>query len=199
MAKKAAVASRQPKFHGRVEGAAAHCAAPGCAMPGEFKAPLTSPTFDGPGEWQWLCLEHVREHNARYNYFAGMSAEEIEAAQSPIAGWERSTRAFAAAPGGDPAPPWSDFRDPLDAIAGRFGARRQAASTAPARFNPAEHRALHVLGLGDDTDLHAVRQRYSELVRRYHPDRNGGDRRHEAKLGQVLEAWQVLKTAPAFA
>jgi hypothetical protein len=192
------VASRQPRFHGRVEGAAAYCAVPGCCNAGEFKAPLSAPSFDGPGEWQWLCLEHVREHNARYNYFAGMSTEEIEAAQSPIAGWERATRAFTAA-GGDPAPAWSDFRDPLDAISGRFGARRQAANTAPARFTPAEHRALHILGLGDDTDMHAVRKRYSELVRRYHPDRNGGDRRHEAKLGQVLDAWQVLKVAPAFA
>ena len=55
-----------------------------------------------------------------------------------------------------------------------------------------------MLGLGQDTDLHAVRQRYSELVRRYHPDRNGGDRRHEGKLGQVLEAWATLRKAPAF-
>ena len=56
-----------------------------------------------------------------------------------------------------------------------------------------------MLGLKDDTDLHKVRKRYSELVRRYHPDRNGGDRRHEKKLVQVIEAWQLLKTARAFA
>ena len=37
---------------------------------------------------------------------------------SPIAGWDRSTRAFAHVGSGDPAPSWSDFRDPLDAIAG---------------------------------------------------------------------------------
>ena len=62
-----------------------------------------------------------------------------------------------------------------------------------------ERHALGVLGLNDDTDLHKVRKRYSELVRRYHPDRNGGDRGHERKLGQVIEAWQLLKTARAFA
>lgn len=192
------MASRNPKFHGRVEGAAAHCAAPGCSEPGEFKAPLTSPTFDGPGEWQWLCLEHVREHNARYNFFAGMSTEEIEAAQSPIAGWDRSTRAFASAAGADPAPPWSDFRDPLDAISGRFG-RARAAAAEPSRFSGAEKAALGVLGLGSDADLAAVRKAYSVLVRRYHPDRNGGDRTHEAKLRNVIDAWQTLKVAPAFA
>ena len=38
-----------------------------------------------------------------------------------------------------------------------------------------------------------------DLVRRFHPDRNGGDRRHEKKLGQVIDAWQTLKIARAFA
>ena len=192
------MASRSPKFHGRVEGAAAHCAVPGCPEPGEFRAPLTAPTFDGPGAWQWLCLEHVREHNARYNYFSGMSPEEIEAAQSPIAGWERGVRAFASAAGADPAPPWSDFSDPLEAIRGRFG-RGRATAPVQSRFSGSEKAALGVLGLGDAADLPAVRTAYSVLVRRYHPDRNGGDRTHEAKLRNVIDAWQTLKTAAAFA
>ena len=194
------MASRSPKFHGRVEGAAAHCAVAGCPEPGEFRAPLTAPTFDGPGAWQWLCLEHVREHNARYNYFSGMSPEEIEAAQSPIAGWERGTRAFAQAGGADPAPAWSDFSDPLEAIRGRFGrGRTGTAPAAQSRFTGAEQAALGVLGLGSDADLAAVRKAYSVLVRRYHPDRNGGDRRHENKLQGVLDAWATLKTSSAFA
>lgn len=193
------MASRSPKFHGRVEGAAAHCAVPGCPEPGEFRAPLTAPTFDGPGAWQWLCLEHVRQHNARYNYFTGMSPEEIEAAQSPIAGWERGVRAFAHG-GADPAPAWGDFSDPLEAIRGRFGRGRTSTATAAAsRFSGAEQAALGVLGLGQDADLPAVRKAYSTLVRRYHPDRNGGDRTHEAKLRGVIDAWQTLKTASAFA
>ena len=192
------MASRSQKLHGRVEGAADRCAVPGCTQAGEFKAPLSASSFDGPGEWQWLCLDHVREHNARYNFFEGMSPEEIEAAQSPIAAWDRATRAFAHA-GADPAPPWSDFRDPLDAIAGRFGARFNAAAAPQSRFSAGERRALEALGLGPDTDLHAVRKRYSELVRRYHPDRNGGDRSQESKLRSVIDAWQTLKAAPAFA
>ena len=56
--------------------------------------------------------------------------------------------------------------------------------------------ALTALGLGQEVDLSAVRRRYSQLVRRYHPDRNGGDRTHEKKLGEVIEAWQTLKSAP---
>jgi DnaJ-class molecular chaperone len=66
------------------------------------------------------------------------------------------------------------------------------------RFSKAERQALLVLGLGEDADRHAVRKRYSQLVRRYHPDKNGGDRAHESKLGAVIEAYQVLRKAAAF-
>lgn len=190
------MATKQSRMHGRIEGARAQCAVAGCRAPGEFKAPLSPSSFDGPGSWRFLCLDHVREHNARYNFFDGMSAEQISDAQSPLAGWDRATRAFAAA-GADPAPAWADFADPLEAISGRFG--RARSSEKPSRFARAEQRALSVLGLGEDADRHALRQRYSLLVRRYHPDKNGGDRSHERQLGEVIEAYQLLRKSPAFA
>ena len=56
-----------------------------------------------------------------------------------------------------------------------------------------------MLGLGADADRSALRRRYSELVRRYHPDRNGGDRTHETQLRRVIDAYQQLRQAPAFA
>ena len=169
---------------------------PGCGEPGEFKAPFQAANFDGPGSWRFLCLDHVREHNAKYNYFNGMSPEEIQDAQGPLAGWERPSRRFAHV-GADAPPKWSDFSDPLDAISTRFGYLRKDAP--PAKFTKAERRALSVLGLGEDSDRHALRQRYSGLVRRYHPDKNGGDRSHEGRLREVIEAYQLLRKATAFA
>ncbi len=126
--------ARHTKFHGWVEGAAARCSVPGCHEPGEYRAPLTPGTFDGPGSWRWLCLEHVRAHNARYNYFKGTSTDEIEAAQSPIAGWERATRAFAVN-GADrgPACATSSIRStPYPRASGqRHGGGRSTASPRP--------------------------------------------------------------------
>jgi hypothetical protein len=190
------MATKQSRMHGRVEGAQANCAVPGCDSPGEFKAPLQPANFDGPGAWRFLCLDHVREHNTRYNYFEGMSPEEISDAQSPLAGWDRPSRKFAGA-GADPPPAWSDFSDPLEAISGRFGRIREAGQ--PSRFSKPERRALSVLGLGEDADRNQLRKRYSGLVRRYHPDKNGGDRSHEVRLGEVIEAYQLLRKAAAFA
>jgi hypothetical protein len=190
------MATKQARLHGRVEGAQANCAVPGCDSPGEFKAPLQPASFDGPGAWRFLCLDHVREHNTRYNFFDGMSPDEITQAQSPLAGWERPSRKFAAN-GADPPPAWSDFSDPLDAISGRFRSIRR--DQEQSRFNKPERRALSVLGLGEDADRNQLRKRYSGLVRRYHPDKNGGDRSHEGRLGEVIEAYQLLRKSAAFA
>ena len=191
---------REAKFHGRVEGRAQLCDHPGCDAPGEFRAPgMQRPDFDGPGDWRWFCLDHVREFNSDYNFFEGMSAEEISAAQNPYAGWERETRAFGTA-GGSPPPRWADFVDPLDAIGARFHARPAAPTRKDGReLSEADRRRLALLGLDLDADRRALRKRYAELVRRYHPDRNGGDRSHEQALGQVIEAYTALKGRPAFA
>ena len=109
------------RWHGRTGNGETICAIPGCDEPGEFRAPDPAgrrPGRDGPGDWQWLCLDHVRAFNAKYNYFEGMTPEEIAASQSPYAGWETETRAFAHT--GSPPPRWADFRDPLEAIQARF-------------------------------------------------------------------------------
>ena len=190
------------RFHGRVEGTGRGCDQPGCGEPGEFRAPpADGPAhgYEGPRPYRWFCLDHVRAFNARYNFFAGLSAEEIHEQQRPFAGWERETRAFAHA-GGDVPPKWSDFSDPLDAIGARFRRAAAPAERKDGRFlSEQDRRSLKVLGLALDIDRRALRERYAELVRRYHPDRNGGDRSFEAKLQAVIAAYTQLKGAAAFA
>lgn len=189
------------RFHGRVEAEGRLCAVPGCDEPGEFRAPGGARSgFDGPGEFRWMCLDHVRAFNAGYNYFAGMSADEINNAQRPYAGWERETRAFAAN-GADRPPRWADFSDPLDAIGARFrdrmAAQRERADGRP--LSGQDRDALRTLGLATDADRRALRQRYAALLRQLHPDHNGGDRSSETRLQAVVEAYQHLKKAAALA
>ena len=192
------------RFHGRVEAQGRLCAHPGCSEPGEFRAPPlegTGRSGDGPPPFRWLCLDHVRAFNSGYNFFAGMTAEEIHDAQRPYAGWERETRAFSATSSADRPPRWADFADPLDAINARFRDRmKDTAERKDGRpLSGKDREALKVLDLAVDADRTGLRKRYSELVRQYHPDRNGGDRSHEARLQRVIEAYQQLKSAPAFA
>lgn len=193
---------RRDRFHGRVSERARECEHPGCEAAGEFRAPRRGP--DAPGEealadrWRWFCLDHVRAFNASYNYFAGMSPDEIERAQRVYAGWERETRAFASA--GDPRPAWERVDDPADLLGARFGkaATRPAATVDGRPLSPDDHKALKVLGLTVEARLADVRRAYAEKVRLFHPDRNGGDRSHERALQAVISAYTHLRKAPAF-
>lgn len=191
---------RHDRFHGRIGGAGRGCDRPGCHEAGEFRAPgPRGSSFDGPGDYRWFCLDHVREFNAGYDWFEGMTAEEIMRAQSPIHGWERETRAFSPTAGIDSAPRWADFADPLEAINARARARRPVERKDGRPVTPDERKALELLGLPLDSDRSMLRSRYSALVREYHPDRNGGDRSFEKRLQAVVEAYQLLRKAAAFA
>ena len=193
------------KFHGRHEDVDRVCEHPTCREPGEFRAPGYRPSgFDGPGEWRWFCLEHVREFNAGYDWFEGMSAEEILAAQSPAAGWRSESPGFSQRVHVDGMPRWADFDDPLEAISARANgiksrAQREAQMAMSGQFSKEEAQALEIMGLGSNTDKQRLRRRYSELVRRYHPDRNGGDRQYENRLNKVVDAYNLLRKSAAIA
>lgn len=195
---------RNERFHGRYESDGRVCEHPICRERGEFRAPgRAGSSFDGPGIWRWFCLTHVREFNAGYDWFEGMNADEIYAAQAPGAGWATESPAFRPTAGVDGMPRWSDFSDPLDAIGARVNNIKAAAAgrnhTEHSRFTPREREALSAMGLGPKADRPQLRRRYSELVRRYHPDRNGGDRSKEELLQRVVEAYQLLRRAEPFA
>lgn len=200
MASSAQKRDTQTKFHGRIEDDVHICDHPGCQELGEFRAPRTSHRrggFDGPGDYYLLCLDHVRAFNASYDYFDGMDEEDIFNAQRPWSGWDRETRSFASN-GASPTPRWQDFTDPLDAIGARFRTGVRAPRTDGKVLSDRDRRNLQIMGLDANADRKALRKRYAELLGKYHPDRNGGDRSREPKLQDVIEAYQELKEAAAF-
>lgn len=176
------------------------CEADGCAARGEFKAPRQDSDLHGPPAWRWFCLDHVRAFNMRYNFFDGMTPDEIYEAQGGSPAWDRATRAFASNGYADRL----RFEDSLEMIRLRFGQRAWANAQRKRRtpegtpVSPADAIALSVLGLDARATRTDIRKRYAALVRRYHPDRNAGDRANEDRLSLVLEAYNRLKTASAF-
>ena len=57
----------------------------------------------------------------------------------------------------------------------------------------AERKALHALSLEDGATSADIKARFKELVKRHHPDANGGDRTSEDKLREIIEAYNYLK------
>ena len=167
------------------------CAWPDCAAHGEFRAPASNRLPGDVGGWQYLCLDHVRAFNAKYNFFDGLSPDEIYAAQSPIAGWEKDV-----VRGGRMA---FTFGDPHGLFDEPLRPSRPASNGSGARWaDKGDAQALGALGLDRNAAAADIRRAYRALVRRYHPDSNGGDRSHEGKLQAVVNAFTHLKAAAGY-
>lgn len=147
----------------------------------------------------WLCAAHAHEHNRNWNYFEGLSETEAQNAwRANIYGdrptWEmgKNDRARASARARGPA----DMRDAFG-VFGEANARRSAAGpTRNGRILPKlQVEAFETLGLKVTAAGPEIRRRYAELLRRYHPDTNGGDRSTESQLSNVVRAHQILKKA----
>ncbi|MFY9657248.1 MAG: DnaJ domain-containing protein, partial [Methylocystis sp.] len=87
-----------------------------------------------------------------------------------------------------------NYSDPLGANRKRHHRAREAEQASP-RYSPVTMRALDALGLDDGATSDAITARYKEMVKRHHPDANGGDRSREEKLREIIHAYRTLRAA----
>ena len=63
------------------------------------------------------------------------------------------------------------------------------------RISAGQKRALNILDLDIKATAKDVRAAYKSLVKKFHPDANGGDRKHEERLQRVIKAHEYLKAS----
>ena len=176
------------------------CEHPACKAAGQYRAPKGR---DREGQYWQFCLEHVREYNASYNYFAGHVRQRRRGLSegrhhrpSPDLGHGRE-RGRPARAGRRPGARGLGLCRSARRPAGRElqGQRRPPARAEAPRYTGAVRRALDILGLDETADGPAIKAQYKALVKRFHPDANGGDRSFEERLRDIIKAHDTLKSA----
>lgn len=174
------------------------CQWKGCGAKAEHRAPMGR---GKDGQYYHFCMDHVRRYNASYNYFDGMSDGEVaEFIKDAVTGHRPTWKVGAngAAPGinqaayADKIGPQARLRDPHGVFARRAKAA-EAAAKHRRQLRPLEKKAFGTLNLGAEADKSAIKARFKELVKLHHPDANGGDRRSEEKLREIIQAYNYLK------
>ena len=168
---------------------AAKCEFPGCSAEGVFRAPKGR---DREGEYFTFCMAHVREYNATYDYFRGMDDESLaKFRQAEVIGhrptWKMGARGGAGGQHVDESI-YAEARSMR-----RRGARRAGGEAPPPRYNALALKALFALDLDANATEAGIKARYKELVKRHHPDANGGDRSSEDKLREIIQAYNYLR------
>lgn len=174
------------------------CEADGCKASGGFRAPKGRAA---EGEFFWFCLDHVRAYNKSYNYFSGMKDGDIQSYQKDSMIGHRPTWRMGVDARADEAPPptgktktgWTGKdNNSFRLFSGGF--RGQNPDAKPRRIvRNMERKSLRTLGLDETANAQDVKIRYKQLVKRHHPDANGGDRSLEDKLCDIIQAYNYLK------
>ena len=182
------------------------CDHEGCLQPATARAPKGRDLMD---QHYWFCAPHAAEYNKGWNYFAGMDDDAVQAFREDEAKtggrptWQfkagrfsREAAAFAAKFGSGAAGKGAGaYADAFD-VFGRGGAAPgRKAEAAGRKLGVLERKAFGELDLAPEADGPAIRARYLDLVKRFHPDTNGGDRTAEEKLGRVIKAFKTLQRA----
>lgn len=172
------------------------CEWPGCTSRGDARAPKGT---DRLNEFHWFCVSHAAEYNKAWNFFEGMDEAQTAAFNASAHYGHRPTWNFRSntGPSARAAKASKDFKEGFADPYGIFGDRSADGKAKPEperrRLGRLQTMALETLGLEDTATKDEMKKRYAELVKRFHPDANGGDRSSEEQLGRVIRAYQILK------
>ncbi|MBP0582488.1 J domain-containing protein [Labrys sp. LIt4] len=174
------------------------CEHAGCRNAGEFRAPKGR---NREGQFWHFCLEHVRDYNKTYNYFAGLPDDSVSAYQRDAATGHRPTWTMGVNPWakkrGEGPQPGPEIHDGFGFFDEDHGFRRPQRAPEPERrrLKLLERKALDALDLPETATGPEIKARYKTLVKRLHPDANGGDRSSEDKLRGIIQAYNTLRSA----
>ena len=157
-----------------------------CIEKGDYKAPIER---DNSKNYRWLCKEHVKLFNKSWNYFDGMNKSEIEDFLKSDLKWHRPTQKFGS----------SDnffnilWNNALNDKFNFFGKDEKMNGLNAGRLSEKDKDAFGMLGLELNVDWPIVQKKFKTLVKKFHPDRNAGNKQFEDKLKKITLAYSHLK------
>lgn len=167
-----------------------------CFEVGEFRAPKARLLDRGnPADYQWFCLAHIREFNKSWNFFDGMSDEEVLRYKDEDITGHRPTWKL----GSRTASPRDEYRyhDPFnfrDDMGTSDKTSEKSRANGHPEMDPKEREALAVLNLQPGSSLEQIKRRHKELAKKYHPDIRGGDKKAEEILKNINQAYTHLRS-----
>ena len=156
-----------------------------CKETGKFKAPAER---DNIKNFKWLCELHIKEFNKNWNYFDGMSQNEIENFLKSDLTWHRPTQKFGSA---------DNFFNILwnNALNDKFKIFKDEKpfSISSKKLGEKDKDAFRIMGLEFNDDWTTIQKKFKTLVKKFHPDKHSGNKKYEDKLKKITLAYSHLK------
>lgn len=166
------------------------CDMPGCREHGEHRAPRDRSLKEN----YWFCFDHVKEYNAAWNFFSGMSDQEVEQQILNSLYGDRPTWRYdvdGAAADALRRVAWQTYNNTEKEPPRYNGRKNEIPVQTP------EGEALAIMELEPPVTLKDIKIRYKELAKKHHPDLNPGDSKAEDLLKSINMAYTILKLSYA--
>ena len=157
-----------------------------CKENGKFKAPVEK---DNIKNFKWLCEEHIKQFNNNWNYFEGMSQNEIESFIKSDLTWHRPTQKFGTA---------DNFFNILwnNALGDKFSFfkdNEKEYKNKNRKLTEKDRDAFKIMEIEYNADWTSIQKKFKTLVKKFHPDKHSGNKQYENKLKKITMAYTHLK------
>tara|TARA_Y100001970_G_scaffold287904_1_gene413729 strand:+ start:707 stop:1297 length:591 start_codon:yes stop_codon:yes gene_type:complete len=160
-----------------------------CNNQGEFRAPISRVKLN---EYYFFCFDHIKEYNKSWDFYRGMSVDQIEKSMRSDTVWDR--------------PSWplnGNYQKIFDESNDYFDQYIESEKDKESKnyFNnnltnktlsKDESLAIDELELKMPISLEKIKKNYKKLVKIFHPDVNGNDKKAEEKFKKINESYKLL-------
>ena len=161
-----------------------------CNNEGKFKAPKSRVLLN---EYYFFCLEHIKEYNKSWDFYKGLSVNQIENSMREDIIWNR--------------PSWplkGNHHKVMDQINNFFNEEINDLNPnerenkyfrnklLDEKLTKDESKALSTFNLDLPLTLDKIKKTYKKLVKIFHPDVNGNDKKAEEKFKEINNSYKIL-------
>ena len=161
-----------------------------CPKIGKYKAPVSRSKLN---QYYFFCLNHVKEYNKSWDFYRGLSVDEIELSMRKDTVWDRPSWPLK----GNPTKIMDQLNEFIKNDYSLFEKDREINDFLKNKFidedlTNIEHLSLQVLGLKLPISVEEIKKKYKKLVKLYHPDVNANNIEAEKKFKEITEAYKIL-------
>tara|TARA_B110000008_G_C16900224_1_gene536444 strand:+ start:717 stop:1307 length:591 start_codon:yes stop_codon:yes gene_type:complete len=162
----------------------------GCDDVGEYKAPKSRSHLNN---YFFFCLKHIKEYNKSWDFYKGLSVDEIELSMRKDTVWDRPSWPLK----GNPSKVMDQLNEFLTNDYSLFEKDKEIRDflrnkMIDENLTAEEHKCLNILEISMPISIEKIKKKYKKLVKIFHPDVNANNKEAEIKFKEITEAYKIL-------
>ena len=166
------------------------CDKDNCSEIGEYKAPKSRSNLRN---YYFFCLHHVKEYNKSWDFYKGLTVDQIELSMRKDVIWDRPSWPLY----GNVSKILEQIRNLLNTDYSLFEKEKDVQNflknkIIDQKLTKEEQKSMAVLGLNMPLNLKKIKNMYKKLVKIFHPDVNKENKNAEEHFKEINQAYKIL-------